>query len=74
MKIDKGIEVPSGRKQTKYPFADLGVGDSFAAGEYATTLAISVRNSANRYKILYAPEAEYIIRKHEDNVRCWRTK
>ncbi len=79
-KIDKNIEIPSpspGRKP-KYPFREMGIGDSFL---FSTTY--SRLNMTNAYSIAYnfckksqdCKDRKHVVRKTEGNkIRIWRIK
>jgi hypothetical protein len=70
IKIEKGVPVPEGlgRRKTKYPWADMEVGDSFwAPGARENVLQTLFKRQAPR-KFVYAAE------RHDDveGVRVWR--
>ena len=71
IKVDKGIPLPPNFRQTKYPWATMDVGDSFAlpgpgqAGR-ANRLA---RFATAKYK-----PKEFVHGKHEGQYRVWRSK
>lgn len=49
IKIDKGIPLPKQVRTSKYPFADLGVGDSFfVPGVKAASLGNAAKHHAAR--------------------------
>lgn len=67
MQIDKDVPIPSTRHD--YPFPDMNVGDSFAAGK---DQANNIRMAAQRYK-KENPLWDYTTRTDEFTVRLWRT-
>ena len=71
-KIDSNVEMPPVNTARRYPFKDMKVGDSFSAGEYSNVLAVSVRSCVNNYISRYGTTEKFTIRKHEEQVRCWR--
>lgn len=71
-KIEEGIPMPehpeTGRR-AKYPFADMKVGDSFAAGHGELEL---IRSASAYYKRVY--KMKFVIRPEGDNgIRIWRS-
>ena len=86
IQIEKDIPIPpiprsggrhKGRWKRKYPFPDMGIGDSFfvpaeskaAARSRANVLLISAREwGARDYGF------KFTTRTYEDGVRIWRTK
>ena len=65
MKIEKNIPLPS-----KYPFADMEIGDSFAVPPHIKRTAVSV--SALRYGDKHG--MQFTVRLMPDRtLRCWRT-
>ena len=72
--IDKGIPVPNGEGKSKYPFADMAVGDSFlvpfVAGKSHEYTDKRLRSSAAIAQRRY--EAKFVVRVVDGGVRCWR--
>ena len=67
-KIEKGIEIPSGRKASRvYPFDKMEVGDSFLVNAKEQ---VKVMSSARPYGIRTGKK--FVSRKMEDGVRVWR--
>lgn len=64
MKVESGIPIPS-----KFPFADMKVGDSFAVPDTVKRAAVAV--AAQRYGIKHA--MKFTVRQTADKtLRCWR--
>jgi hypothetical protein len=74
--IEKNIPITSApRKDPKYPFALLEVGDSFfvpAVGEDYHRIRQDVANYAHRQRKVFMT-GDYCTRKAEGGVRVWRT-
>jgi hypothetical protein len=81
-KIEKGVAIPErGRGRPagvpRFPFPDMGIGDSFAVpvpkGTEAKEIADLVRKDASNWRRT-RPEFNIAIRTDEtgENVRCWR--
>ena len=74
--IEKNIPITSApRKDPKYPFVLLEVGDSFfvpTVGEDYHRIRQDVANAAHRQR-KYSKTGEYCTRKAEGGVRVWRT-
>ena len=66
MKIEKGIPLPA-HGNTKYPFADMVVGDSFLM---SIETHQKLRVAANAYGKRHA--MKFSVRVVESGVRCWR--
>jgi hypothetical protein len=93
-RIEKSVPIPPsrggsaglipGRKQQKYPFIYMDVGDSFAAPRdmgrapppsYADRRQTAIKSQATRWCKDYAPDKEFITRIMDGStVRCWRVK
>ncbi|KKM79751.1 hypothetical protein LCGC14_1346800 [marine sediment metagenome] len=76
-KVEKGVPVPvRGIRGTIYPWADMGVGDSFFApskkGEEGAKTATRMRSAAKANIRLCG--RKYIVRRVEGGVRVWRTE
>lgn len=75
LRIDKDVPIPgkkTGRREVKYPFAQMEVGDSFAlTGEVEKTTNL-LRNTALRYakQLGY----KFTVRSTEDGARVWRVE
>ena len=68
MKIENNIPIPAPHQQgVKYPFGELGVGDSFLA---PPTKCQSLKAAASQYKRLHG--VNFTTRIVEDGVRIWR--
>lgn len=66
MKIENGIPITSWGSRTKYPFADMEVGDSFATDEKR------VRAAVHTWSLKHG--REFVTRKQTDGtIRVWRT-
>lgn len=69
IRIEKNIPVPArGARASKYPFADMVVGDSFAA----PVKPMSLYQSANKWG--KANDAKFVVRPEGDGCRVWRTE
>ena len=68
-KIEKGIPQPRSRaKRSKYPFAEMGVGDSFAVlDESAQVLRSAAFNAQRKF-----PGRKFSVRQCAGEVRAWR--
>ena len=65
--IEKEIPIPAvQRKNHRWPFAQMEVGDSFV------TSLQSVRNAAHAYGV--RNQQFFAVRKIGNEFRCWRTK
>jgi hypothetical protein len=79
IKIDKGVPIPTTYRSgtCPYPFAEMGVGDSFAIpvplGEQPKVVAGRIRARVEWWK-KQAPGFHAAIRVEQDGkaVRCWR--
>lgn len=69
LQIERGIALPITR--SKYPFADMEVGDSILFREKAQ--ANSARISSMRFVRVHEPKWKFVMRKVEDGWRMWRT-
>jgi hypothetical protein len=66
--IDKGIAPPPRGGVSRYPFAEMSVGDSFfVAGATRDNLSSSCTYRKQRYG------EQYAIRKVDGGLRVWRT-
>lgn len=68
IRIDTNVDLPQSR--TKYPFADMQVGDSILFKDERQ--ATSARVAAVRYAQRHEPDCTYTLRKVEDGWRLWR--
>lgn len=70
--IESGVPVPpraSGAGESKYPFNDMKVGDSFFAPACSSQ---ALSNATRAYKMTHAPGSKWTTRKEGDGVRVWR--
>lgn len=69
--IEKGIPIPDiTTREAKYPFRDMGVGDSFLAPKHQ---AGTIRAAAAYYRRRH--HLKFLIKHVEsDQVRVWRTE
>lgn len=65
MKIESNVPLPS-----KFPFAQMKVGDSFLAPPDINRTSVSV--SAKRFGTKHG--MKFTVRKVEQGFRCWRTE
>lgn len=76
-KIEKGVPVPSGRgnKNNRFPFLEMGIGDSFFVPITDTDDFTGARNriaqAATHFKNRNAGY-NFTTKKEEGGVRCWR--
>ena len=71
IQIEKNIPVPArGARASKYPFADMVVGDSFAA----PVKPMSMYQAANKWAKRHGDGAAFIVRPEGDGCRVWRTE
>jgi hypothetical protein len=68
IEIDKGIPIPTGRCQSRYPFAQMKVGDSF----FVETNRSSAAKSAIKDRRRRFPNERYVSRKKPTGTRIWR--
>jgi hypothetical protein len=71
--VESAVEIPQpniGRKPgtSKYPFATMKVGDSFA---FDKSIRSRVDSAADKYKTLH-PGAKFCIRSNGTTARIWR--
>jgi hypothetical protein len=74
-KLEKNIPIGYKNKAYKYPFAKMGVGDSFTDGDYdydkMNELSTTARDWCRRMK----NEWKFSVRKtQDDKLRIWRVK
>lgn len=65
--VERGIPVP-----TRYPFAEMAVGDSFLVPAHVKRSAVSV--SALRYGKANGGKRFTVRKTQEGALRCWRIK
>ncbi|MDH3354500.1 MAG: hypothetical protein OEL79_04715 [Chromatiales bacterium] len=65
IKVEIGIPIPKSGKRSKYPWRNMGVGDSFLIPKI--TISMGAVNER------YAP-MKFIMRKAEGGYRVWRTE
>jgi len=66
--VEKDISFPLPMKERKtYPFAEMGIGDSF---EIPAEWIKDVRNAANSYGNYHGKK--FSVRKTDGTGRCWR--
>ncbi len=71
-KIERNIPMPTLRVPSKYPFANMKVGDSFAIRKGQDVQL--VRQAASHYSIKKNPKTRFAIYRTEEGYRCWRVK
>lgn len=67
--IEHGVPIPP-TKTSRYPFAEMAVGDSFGSAEEPA-------NTVRACAIAYAKKhhgKKFIVRSVEGGCRCWRTE
>lgn len=67
--IEKDVPMPQDKREVKYPFAEMEVGDSFLAD----CKQASVQNNA-RVFAKANPPMKFKVRPEGDGARCWRVK
>lgn len=74
IKIDKGIPIPERRTHTKFPFADMEIGDSFFVPAKQTKMStLAARVSVARKR--HAPRSFLLAKVTEKKIegtRVWR--
>jgi hypothetical protein len=75
--VEKGVPIPKQRARreggTKYPFAEMEVGDSFAVGFVSEKVLTAIRQASVRFVKERHPDRKFSFRKLEDgSYRCWR--
>jgi hypothetical protein len=71
IKIDKNVPIPAGGKKTKYPFAEMQVGDSFFLPCDGETERASVLTYAKNHRKT-TPNFAITTRKVDGGLRVWR--
>ena len=72
LEIQKDVPQPAAKRQSKYPFADMNVGDSFKAPKH---LRQSITNCAKSWVKRNNPSARFLVRSSSEDegaVRVWR--
>ncbi len=64
-KIERGIAVPT---KSKYPFADMEVGDSFMFNGPRVRIAAAAHTARRKFN------RKFIVRAYGSGFRVWRTK
>lgn len=74
LQIDTDIPIPVVKRTSKYPFEDMGVGDSIFFAQQGP--AFSARVAAIRFTGSHRPEWRFTLRKASDGSgwRLWRVK
>lgn len=67
IKIEKGVPLPA-HGNTKHPFADMEVGDSFLASAESSQKVRSAAFNYGKYN-----NKKFTVRKTADGTRVWRT-
>lgn len=71
-KVEKGIPIPPRNSMnTKYPFADMDVGDSFKVMGDSPTLLKRMRSACSWAQNKY-PTTKFSVRTIDKGVRVWR--
>ena len=74
IKIEKGVKVPD-KAGTKYPWAEMEVGDSFEITEGDLAKRQSALAASSRSWAVYSKsEAKFRTHKTDTSVRIWRIK
>ena len=75
-KIQKGVPIPDPNipvtKTTKYPWKDMEVGDSFLVPNKDKDTVHALQNAARLSGKKH--NRDYITRKLDKGIRCWRTR
>lgn len=69
IKVEKDVPIPAGDNRSKYPFAELEIGDSFTVEKSKYS---SLRNLASYRKNRYGET--YVVKVEGEKVRVWRTE
>lgn len=73
--LETGVPIPkrtAGRSGTKYPFAQMEVGDSFLVD--TGVKAATIRSAVGAYLKRSAPEGvKFAVRGTDEGLRVWRT-
>ena len=64
--IEKDVPLPPISRRGRYPWCELGIGDSFYIDEPAT----KVRSAASMHTKTHG--RKFIVRKEGNGCRCWR--
>lgn len=67
--IDKNTPLPP--SGTKYPFADMDIGDSFLCNDRS---CVQIASAAYKWAKAKGNGAKFTCRTVEGGVRCWRVK
>jgi len=70
-KIEKNVALPKHARTSKYPFADMDVGDSFAAPDATRT---ALYTAAHLWAKRDGAGKKFIVREEGKGARIWRTK
>ena len=73
--IESGIPMPkrtAGRSGSKYPFADMEVGESFAVP--GDVKAATIRSAVGAFAKRNPEVGKFAVRGTDDGLRVWRTE
>ena len=70
-KIEKDVALPKHARTSKYPFADMEIGDSFAA---PNSTRQGLYTAAYNWAKAEGAGKKFIVREEGKGARIWRTK
>ena len=73
MKVEKGVEMPKRKRESKYPWAKLKVGDSFYV-ESANVTSNGMYSCVSTYNKKVKKPIKISVRKEGEGIRVWRIK
>jgi hypothetical protein len=62
---------PGGRRGSKYPFAQMEVGQSFRVSD--DTKAATIRSAVGAFSKRYSDAGKFAVRVTDEGIRVWRT-
>ncbi len=75
--LETGVPIPKrvapgGRRGSKYPFAQMEVGQSFLVAD-PETKAATIRSAVGAFSKRYSDAGKFAVRITEEGIRVWRT-
>lgn len=71
-KIEKGVPIPPRKIQSKYPWDQMDIGDSFFVPSTSGYKLSKIQSNAYAYGIKITPKRKFVIRTLEKGFRIWR--
>ena len=71
-RIQKDVPLPARQRASKYPFADMDIGDSFYLSQYLSRG--SVKAAAHAFGKKQSPIRKFVVRKENTGARIWRVE